>query len=248
MEFNENFYSRYERQLCIPEIGEEGQLRLGESRVLIIGAGGLGSPVAFYLAAAGVGTLGIADGDTVTLSNLNRQLLHSTDVLGEKKTVSAAASLSALNSEIKINTYDFFLRENNIGEIIKDYDLVVDASDGFANKFLINDACVSANKPFVHGGVLKTGGQIMTVIPHKTPCLRCVFGEMPKEEQTNKVNGILGAVCGIAGSVQAAEAIKFLLGKGELLTGKMLTFDCFTLRFKIISTGTVSDDCPVCAK
>lgn len=175
MKQNPEELERYARQCVMPEIGEAGQERLAESRVLVVGAGGLGSPAAFYLAAAGVGTIGIADGDVVACSNLQRQILHTTERIGMPKTASAQKTLSALNPHVHVVTHPFYLNEQNILSVIQSYDFVIDATDRMENKLLINDACVLAKKPFVHAGVLRAGGQIMTYVPEQGPCFRCIF-------------------------------------------------------------------------
>ena len=238
---------RYSRQMIVPQVGAEGQKKLKSSSVLVIGAGGLGSPAVYYLAGCGIGTLGIADGDKVSLSNLHRQILHSSGNLGLSKALSAKRRAEGLNPEIDIKIYDKYLDDKDIVEVIRKYDFIVDATDRYENKFLINDACIIADKPLVHAGILRTGGQIMTIIPHKTPCLRCIFEEIPDSGETCAQSGIIGMTCGIAGSIEAAEAVKYLIGAGELLTGKILTFDCFTMKFRCVSVGNVSERCTACS-
>ena len=172
---------RYARQIILPEIGRNGQKKLAKSKVLVIGAGGLGSPAALYLAAAGVGYIGIADGDVVSLSNLQRQILHRQVRLGENKAASAKKTLQELNQNIFVQAYPFYLQDENILKIVQEYDFIIDASDRLENKFLINDACVLIKKPFVHAGILQFGGQIMTYVPGEGPCFRCIFEDMPEE-------------------------------------------------------------------
>jgi adenylyltransferase/sulfurtransferase len=228
---------RYSRQIMIPDFGGTGQIRLRESKALVIGAGGLGSPAAFYLTAAGVGTLGIVDHDRVELSNLQRQILHSTWDLGKEKLQSAREKLSRFNPEVEIQTYATLLDENNAPEIFTLYDFIVDGSDNFATKFVVNDVAVSLKKPFSHAGILRFQGQTMTVIPHKSACYRCVFreppppGEIPGCQQA----GILGAIAGTIGSIQATEAIKFFIGMHEdLLVDRLLVYDAKKLNFRTV--------------
>lgn len=236
MQLNEQQKQRYMRNIKIKEIGEEGQKKLLSSSVLVIGAGGTGSPAALYLAAAGVGRIGIADGDNVELSNLQRQILHSTQHIGMAKTDSARLALGALNPDVAVDTYNMYVDKQNIGGLIKDYDIVIDASDNFETKFLVNDECIRLGKPFVHSGIIRFECQIMTVISGKAPCYRCVFGEPPAEDKAlmPSENGTLGAAAGIAGSFQAAEAIKYLLGIGRLLVGRMLVIDTLTMNVRIV--------------
>ena len=238
---------RYARHLALKEIGVEGQKKLRDGRVLIIGAGGLGSPAALYLTAAGVGTIGIADADVVDLSNLQRQILHATADLGTPKVESARAAMESLNPEVRVNTCHAFVSADNITELIRDYDFVVDATDNFSSKFLINDACVLEKKPFSHGGILEFGGQLMTWLPGEGPCYRCVFGGPPPEGAvpTGRQAGVVGAVAGTIGCLQAMEAIKFLTGAGELLTGRLLTMDALSMTFRAVKLPR-DKNCPVC--
>lgn len=236
---------RYSRQIQIPEIGEIGQEKLAQSQVLIIGAGGLGSPVAMYLAAAGVGTIGIADGDRVEVSNLQRQILHTQSRIGRKKAESAAETLSALNPHIHIETYPYFADDTNILQLIAHYDFVVDASDQLKNKFLINDACVLGQKPFVHGGITGFGGQVMTYVPNKGPCYRCIFGNLPEDPPPSPIP-VIGMTAGIIGSIQAMEVVKFLLGMDSLLVGKLLVFDGLSMQFRTVAFPNRSAHCRVC--
>lgn len=241
---------RYARHLTMKEIGAEGQQKLFHAKICMIGAGGLGSPAALYLAAAGVGTIGIADADRVELSNLQRQILHTAADLGKQKVSSAQETLQALNPETAVRTYPVYVEEKNIQEIIQDYDFVIDAADNFPTKFLINDACVRAEKPFVHAGVIRFQGQLMTYVPGKGPCYRCIFKNPPPQGAvpSAKQAGILGAVCGVIGSLQAMEAVKYVLGAGELLTGKLLTYDALQAQFRVIKLPGQAADCAVCGK
>jgi molybdopterin/thiamine biosynthesis adenylyltransferase len=223
----------YSRNMLLPEVGESGQVKLLESRVLIIGLGGLGSPAVLYLAAAGVGNIGAADSDAVDLSNLQRQILHGRKDVGRMKTVSAVETVSRLNPDVRLETYGE-ISEENIDGIIAPYDFVVEATDNFKSKFLISDACVRAGKAFSHAGILGAYGQTMTVVPGQGPCVRCVFEKEPKAgtyETTSEV-GVLGSVAGVIGTIQSIEAIKYLLGLGGLLTGRLLTFDALTMDFR----------------
>lgn len=235
---------RYARHLALPEIGEAGQQRLLAARVLIVGVGGLGSPAALYLAAAGVGTLGLVDPDQVELSNLQRQILHHTPDLGRTKVASAAAKLSALNPDVTIRTHAERLTADNACRIISAYEFVIDATDSFPAKFLIADACHFAGVPYAHAGIRGFQGQVLTVLPGQTACYRCLFGG-PPPEPTPPPAGPLGAVPAVIGSLQALEAVKFLLGRGTLLTNRLLTFDGLASRFHEAAV-TRNPQCPLC--
>ncbi len=249
MEFTKKQLERYSRQIVMKEIGVEGQEKLTEAKVLIIGAGGLGSPAALYLAAAGIGKIGIADSDIVGLSNLQRQLMHTTSDLGRPKVESAKETLQQINPDVSIQTYNEFISSDNIAGIIADYDFVLDCTDNFEAKFLINDACVIADKPFTHAGVTGFQGQLMTVIPHETSCYRCIFQAPPPEGAVPSCAeaGIIGAAAGVVGSLQALEAIKYITGAGDLLTGKLLTFDALTMKFRTVKLPPRGSGCAVCA-
>ena len=240
--------SRYQRQTVMPEIGLSGQVKLKKARVLIIGAGGLGSPAALYLAAAGIGTMGIMDADEVSLSNLNRQILHTQDRIGVNKAESAKEELLKRNDEIIIRTYPYFLTPDNARDLIREYDFVIDAVDNFETKFLINDACVLEKKPFCHAGVVRFNGQVLTYVPGQGPCFRCIFEEIPEKGSIPGASqvGIMGAAAGITGSIQAMEAIKYFTGAGELLTGKMLVVDSLTMKFRLVPFPTAAESCRVC--
>lgn len=238
---------RYSRNILIKGLGEAGQKKLLSSRVLVIGAGGLGSPAILYLAAAGIGTLGVADGDRADVSNLQRQILHTMSDIGKLKAESAKEKIERLNSDVKVITYPERITAENIRAIIGDYDFVVECTDNSTSKFLINDACVLLNKPFSHCGVLGFSGRIMTYAPGHA-CVRCVFDEpMPGASPTSKDVGILGAVAGTLGAIQAGEAIKFVTGYGKPLTGTLLHVD---LKDGIFKRITVKPDrkCPICGK
>lgn len=248
MVLNPNQIERYSRQLILSEVGVKGQKKLLDSKVLIIGVGALGSASSMYLTSVGVGTIGIIDGDNVELSNLQRQIIHSELDIGKKKVQSAKETLQNINPDVNIITYDTFVNDTNILNIIKDYDFIIDATDRIENKFLINDACVLAKKPFSHAGILQFTGQLMTYIPDKSPCYRCMFEDIPKDDLPNCSQvGVIGAVCGIIGNLQALECIKYLLNVGDLLTGKMLTFDGLSMKFRTINFKP-SKFCRVCGQ
>ena len=241
---------RYSRQMLLSEVGSAGQEKLGAGRILVIGAGGLGSAALLYLAAAGAGTLGIADHDKIELSNLARQIIHRTSRLGMLKTESAEETIRDLNPDVIVQTFPMRITAENISSVIRDFDMVLDCTDRFESKLMINDACVLAQKPFVHGGVLRSSGQIMTWLPGPGPCLRCITGETKPSTaaETCAVSGVLGAAAGVIGTLQALEAIRFLLGKGDLLTGRMLHFDGMTMTFAETVVPERSPHCPVCGK
>lgn len=240
---------RYARQIVLNGAGEEGQMKLLKGRVLVIGAGGLGSPASMYLAAAGVGTLGIADADKVDVSNLQRQIVHGTEDVGMPKTQSARQTINKMNPDVTVRTYEMFVNEENIMELLESYDFVIDATDNFTSKFLINDACVKAGKPFCHAGILGFQGQIMTYVPGKGPCYRCIFQNPPGDEVPDcKQAGVIGAAAGVIGSLQAMEALKYLLGAGELLTGTLLTYDALRMEFRTVKLPRHVPNCPVCGK
>lgn len=244
---NEQF-ERYSRHIILPEIGVQGQNKIMSSRMLVIGAGALGSAVLYYLAGAGIGTIGIADSDVVSLSNLQRQIIHTTEAVGTSKLESAKASILSLNPEVNVILHEGYVNPFNIREIISNYDFILDCTDNFETKFLINDACVLEKKAFSHAGVLRFGGQLMTYVPKKGPCLRCLLGDIPKREEilTCSEAGILGAIAGIVGCNQALEAIKYITGAGELLTGKILNINGLTMEYRINSFPEADANCPVC--
>lgn len=245
--FTEEELRRYSRHLLLQECGMEGQARLRRGRVLVAGAGGLGSPVLMYLAAAGVGTIGIADGDVVDISNLQRQIIHSTAEVGMPKTESAARRIRAINPHVEVITYDRYLTPADAADIIGGYDFVVDGTDNFDAKMLINDVCVEAGKPFSHGGILRFEGHTFTWMPGAA-CYRCIFGDRPPADVVPPAReaGVFGVIPGMLGTIQAAEVLKFLTGTGELLTDRLLTFDARTMAFTTVRTGR-RGDCPVCS-
>ena len=228
---------RYSRQIMVPEIGGKGQIHLREARVLIVGAGGLGSPAALYLAAAGVGALGIVDGDAVELSNLQRQVLHTTADLGRRKVESAQEKLQSLNPDVEIITYETRLTRDNAAALAAGYHFIIDGSDNFATKFIVNDIAVELGIPFSHAGIVRLQGQTMTVLPRRSACYRCFFKTPPPQEEilNCQQSGVLGAVAGTLGTLQATEAIKYLAGLEEgLLTDRLLTYDARTMKFHTV--------------
>jgi molybdopterin/thiamine biosynthesis adenylyltransferase len=247
---NKNQLYRYSRQILLPEVGVAGQRKLLAAKVLIVGAGGLGSPAALYLAAAGVGTIGIADFDAVDLTNLQRQIIHSSPDIGRKKVESAAATIRDLNPDVTVLSHDVRVGADNILDLIAPYDFIIDGTDNFASKFLINDACVKAGKPYSHAGVSQFVGQTLTWAPgQEAPCYRCIFAQPPPPGSvpTCQEAGILGPVVGVLGTVQAVECLKYLLGTGELLLGRLLIFD-----FQVMETHQARferrPDCAACGR
>lgn len=237
---------RYARNILLSEIGILGQQKLLSSRVLVVGAGGLGSPALFYLACSGVGTIGIVDGDRVELSNLQRQILHDSQDLDDLKTRSAKDTLNRLNPDIGIELYSEPLTQENGSELINQYEFVIEATDNFETKFLVNDICIRSGVPFCHAGILGMFGQILTIVPGKGACFRCVFGDIPEKDQVSSTAevGVLGAVPGVLGALQATEAVKFFTGGGKLLVGRLLTYDALNLTFREIELPPPS--CKVC--
>lgn len=246
MDFTDSQIERYSRHIILREVGVEGQIKIAEGRVLIVGAGGLGAPVALYLAAAGVGTIGIIDADEVDLTNLQRQVIHFTPDVKKAKVLSAREKMEELNPDVKVKAYRELLTTENIFDIIRDYDMIVDGTDNFPTKFLINDACVLAKKPFSHGGILRFEGQTFTYIPGNA-CYRCVFGGPPPANAVPSCSqaGVLGSIAGMLGTIQATEVLKFLVSKGELLTNRILTFNALTMDFRNVSVQRNSN-CPIC--
>ena len=249
MAFTNEQLERYSRHIILSEVGVKGQKKLLNAKVLIIGAGGLGAPAALYLAAAGVGTIGIADADDVDLSNLQRQVIHTTPDVGKAKVQSAKETMEAINPDVTVKTYRTFVAAGNILDLIADYDFIIDGTDNFPAKFLINDACVLEKKPFSHAGIIRFKGQLMTYVPGQGPCYRCVFKEPPPPDAvpTCRQAGVIGAMGGVIGSLQAMEAVKYIIGKGELLTGFLLTYDALKMDFRKIRLPR-RDSCAVCGK
>jgi sulfur-carrier protein adenylyltransferase/sulfurtransferase len=238
---------RYSRHFLLPEVGEAGQAKLLQAKVLMVGAGGLGSPSAYYLAAAGVGTLGIIDNDVVDISNLQRQILHANDRVGTSKVESAKKTLEALNPDVKVIPYNAKLTSENIMEIIKDYDLVVDGCDNFPTRYLVNDACVLAGKPNVHGSIFQFEGQATVFYPGKGPCYRCLYPEPPPAEMAPSCAeaGVLGVLPGLIGVIEALEAIKIILDKGETLVGRLVHFNTLTMEINTLKLRR-DPNCPMC--
>ncbi len=240
---------RYSRHLLVPEVGEQGQLKLLDSRVLLIGAGGLGSPAAYYLAAAGVGAIGIIDADVVDESNLQRQILHNTKRIGQYKAESARETIEALNPDVKVITHIERLDETNVARIIADYDVIVDGTDNFPTRYLLNDAALIANKPVVHGSVFRFEGQLTVFKPYEGPCYRCLYPEPPPPELAPSCAeaGVLGVLPGIIGLLQATETIKLLLGIGEPLVGRLMTYDALAGEFSELRLFR-DPQCPACGE
>ncbi|MEW5952940.1 MAG: HesA/MoeB/ThiF family protein [Bacillota bacterium] len=238
--------NRYRRNILLNGVGEAGQRKLLSSSVLLVGAGGLGSPAAFYLAAAGTGRIGLVDGDMVDVSNLQRQILHATPDVGRAKVVSARDKLTALNPEISIEAHAEVFSGANAAGLIQSYDFIIDCTDNFQARYYLNKACVDLKKPFVYGGVLAWAGQLFTVLPGAGPCFRCIFRQEPPPGAPGaSVVGILGAVAGVIGVLQAAEAVKYLLGVGDLLVGRMLTYDALGAAFFEVPLRR-DNNCPDC--
>jgi molybdopterin/thiamine biosynthesis adenylyltransferase/rhodanese-related sulfurtransferase len=241
---------RYSRHLLIPEVGEAGQQKLLDARVLLIGAGGLGSPASLYLAAAGVGTLGIVDADVVDDSNLQRQIVHSTNTLGEPKVLSAKRTIEALNPDVQVLAYQERLTSENIDRILADgWDVIVDGADNFPTRYLVNDASVWNDIPVVHGSIYRFEGQVTVFHPHVGPCYRCLYPAPPPPELAPSCaeGGVLGVLPGIVGSLQASEALKVILGAGETLTGRLLLFDALHTTFDEVAVKK-DPTCPVCGE
>ena len=245
--FSEEQIERYSRHIILKEVGGKGQQKLLDGKVLIIGAGGLGAPIALYLAAAGVGTIGIADADVVDITNLQRQVIHFTPDIGKPKVISAAEKMRAINPDVTVNTYQTWVSAANVASLIADYDFIIDGTDNFAAKFLINDACVLGNKPYSHGGILRFDGQTITIKPKVSACYRCIFPAPPPKDAipTCSQAGVIGVLPGVLGTIQATEAVKFLLGKGDLLTDRLLTYNALRMKFREVSLKR-NTGCPVC--
>jgi adenylyltransferase/sulfurtransferase len=250
--FTEEQIKRYARHIILPEVGGKGQEKLLNSKVLVIGAGGLGSPAILYLAAAGVGTIGIVDFDVVDFSNLQRQVIHNTERVGTPKVESAKRTVEMLNPDVKVITYNTRISKENIMDIIKDYDVVLDGTDNFPTRFLINDACYFAGKPLVSAAMLRFEGQVSVFdyrMKEKSPCYRCLFPEPPPPGLVPSCQeaGILGSIGGIMGCIQATEAIKLILGIGEPLVGKLLIMDALSMDFRKVKLRK-DPNCPLCGE
>ena len=240
---------RYSRHVLIPEVGEEGQLRLLDSKVLLIGAGGLGSPAALYLAAAGVGTLGIIDADIVDTSNLQRQILHTVDRVGTPKVDSAEIAIHGINPEVIVKKYGVRLTSENVLDVITGYDVIVDGTDNFPTRYLLNDASLVAGIPVVHGSIYQFEGSVTVYKPHDGPCYRCQYPEPPPPELAPSCaeGGVLGVLPGVIGTLQATEAVKLILGIGEPLVGRQLRYDALSMEFVELKMHR-DPECPVCSK
>lgn len=248
MALTEAQITRYSRHILLKDVGGKGQEKIINSKILVIGAGGLGAPALLYLAAAGVGTIGIADRDIVDLSNLQRQIIHFTTDVDIPKVESAVRKLRELNPDVTLVPYNDHVYSSNILELIREYDFIIDGTDNFAAKFLINDACVLEKKPYSHGGILRFQGQTMTYTPGNA-CYRCVFNEPPPKGAVPSCSeaGILGPIAGMLGTIQATEALKFAIGAGELLTNRLLTFDALSMQFRTITVKR-NTRCPICGE
>ena len=245
MELTGKQLQRYRRHIALPEIGKHGQEQLLEAKVLIVGIGGLGSAVGYYLSAAGVGTIALVDNDEVALSNLQRQIAHNSMTLGKPKVESAKSTFQSLNPDVTIIPIQQRLAKNNIRDLIHDFGIVVDCSDNYETRFLINDSCIMAEKKLVTGAVYKFEGQIMVIIPGKGACYRCFFEKPPPPDTHPEDTGLLGVMPGIIGTLQAAEVLKIIAGIGEALTGELLVYDALKASFRKIKIPT-NPACPVC--
>jgi molybdopterin/thiamine biosynthesis adenylyltransferase/rhodanese-related sulfurtransferase len=238
---------RYSRHILLPEVGEAGQEKLLKARVLLLGAGGLGSPSALYLAAAGVGTIGLVDADVVDMSNLQRQIMHASSRVGQPKVESAKHALNDLNPDVKVVTFQERLTSDNVDRLFKDFDIIVDGCDNFPTRYLVNDASVFHNKPVIHGSIFRFDGQVTTFVPHKGPCYRCLYPEPPPAHLAPSCAeaGVLGILPGIIGVIQATEAVKLILGQGDPLVGRLLTYDSLKMKFRELKLRR-DKTCPVC--
>jgi len=234
IEFTDEQIERYSRHIILPEVGGSGQQKMLEARVLLLGAGGLGSPAAYYLAAAGIGNLGIVDFDQVDLSNLQRQIIHSTERIGMLKTESAKKTIQALNPDVNVTLYNEKMDSSNIMSLIKDYDYVVDGSDNFPTRYLVNDACVMKNKTLIHGSIYRFEGQVTVFKPGDGPCYRCLYPEPPPPGMVPNCQegGVLGVLAGVIGNLQVVEILKLILGIGKPLVGKLLIYDALNTEFR----------------
>lgn len=238
---------RYSRHILLPEVGGEGQERLLNAKVVLVGAGGLGSPAGYYLAAAGVGTIGIIDNDRVELSNLQRQIAHNTKRIGIEKADSARETYETLNPDVRVVSHKERLTSANILDIIKDYDIVVDGSDNFPTRYLVNDACVMLKKPLVSAAVFRFEGQVTTILPGEGPCYRCLFEVPPPPGMVPSCQeaGILGVVTGVIGTIQATEVVKLILGIGKPLSGSLMLWNALEMSFRMVRVPK-NRNCPVC--
>ena len=249
IEFTDEQIERYSRHIILPEVGGSGQQKMLEARVLLLGAGGLGSPAAYYLAAAGIGNLGIVDFDQVDLSNLQRQIIHSTERIGMLKTESAKKTIQALNPDVNVTLYNEKMDSSNIMSLIKDYDYVVDGSDNFPTRYLVNDACVMKNKTLIHGSIYRFEGQVTVFKPGDGPCYRCLYPEPPPPGMVPNCQeaGILGVLAGVIGNLQVVEVLKLILGIGKPLVGKLLIYDALNTEFRNLRLRRDAN-CPICGE
>jgi len=249
MDFTEEQLKRYSRHIILPEVGGKGQKKILNAKVIIIGAGGLGCPVGYYLTAAGVGTIALVDNDNVELSNLQRQIAHSVKTIGMNKAESAKQTFEALNPDVNVIAIKERLTSQNTMELIKDYDIVVDGSDNFPTRYLINDACVMLKKPLVSGAILRFEGQVTTILPGDGPCYRCLFEEPPPPGLVPSCQeaGVLGVLPGVIGALQATEVLKLILGKGKPLSGELLIYDALRANFRKVKIP-MNSECPVCGR
>src|SRR3954454_15759298 len=249
MEFTDTQVQRYSRHIILSEVGGKGQKKLSQAKVLVIGAGGLGAPTALYLAAAGVGTIGLVDGDVVDASNLQRQVIHNTERIGMAKTASARIFIEGLNPDVNVIEHNGRLDASNILDVISDYDIIVDGADNFPTRYLLNDASVRLRKPVVSASILGFDGQISTFAPFEGPCYRCLYPTPPPAElaPSCSANGVRGVMAGTMGTLQANEVIKLILGKGEPLIGRLLLYDALGTRFTELKVRR-DPDCPICGE
>ena len=249
MDFTEDQLQRYSRHILLPEVGGKGQARMAKAKVFIVGAGGLGCPVGYYLTAAGVGTIALIDNDTVEMSNLQRQIAHSVHTIGMPKVESAKKTFEALNPDVKIIAMQRRISKDDILDLIRDYDIVVDGSDNFPTRYLVNDACVMARKPLVSGAILRFEGQVTTIVPGDGPCYRCLFEEPPPPGLVPSCQeaGVLGVLPGVIGGLQATEVLKLILGKGEVLKGELLIYNALKTTFRKVKVPK-NTSCPLCGE
>ena len=249
IEFTDEQIERYSRHIILPEVGGSGQQKMLEARVLLLGAGGLGSPAAYYLAAAGIGNLGIVDFDRVDLSNLQRQIIHSTERIGMLKTESAKKTIKALNPDVNVTLYNERLDSSNIMSLIEGYDYIVDGSDNFPTRYLVNDACVMKNKTLIHGSIYRFEGQVTVFKPGDGPCYRCLYPEPPPPGMVPNCQegGVLGVLAGVIGNLQVVEVLKLVLGIGKTLVGKLLIYDALNTEFRNLRLRK-DTNCPICSE
>ena len=249
IEFTDEQIERYSRHIILPEVGGSGQQKMLEARVLLLGAGGLGSPAAYYLAAAGIGNLGIVDFDQVDLSNLQRQIIHSTERIGMLKTESAKKTIQALNPDVNVTLYNEKMDSSNIMSLIEGYDYIVDGSDNFPTRYLVNDACIMKNKTLIHGSIYRFEGQVTVFKPGDGPCYRCLYPEPPPPGMVPNCQegGVLGVLAGVIGNLQVVEVLKLVLGIGKTLVGKLLIYDALNTEFRNLRLRK-DTNCPICSE